>query len=84
MESARAERQLVGLLGQRLDDVRVAVALVDGAAGAGIVRSGLGELRCDETARRKAAKGPQKGGGYMERNGDVRVGREAVEVLIAL
>lgn len=34
MERARAERELLGLLGERLDDVRVAVALVDGAVGA--------------------------------------------------
>lgn len=34
VEGARAESELLGLLGEGLDDVRVAVALVDGAVGA--------------------------------------------------
>lgn len=50
VERARAERQLAGLLGQRLDDVRVAVALVDGAAG-GYRPIRLGEIRSAETAK---------------------------------
>ncbi len=63
VERARAERKFVGLLGQRLDDVRVAVALVDGAAGRyRPVR--LGEIGADGLA--KGRKGPAERGGYAD------------------
>lgn len=52
VEGARAEGELASLLRQRLDDVRVAVALVDGAEGRVAVRFGFGlEPRGTDRAR---------------------------------